>query len=109
VPASEDGGRRANASPFADTGPPVIVRLPGLLWSYTGGADQVELGAPATLGDAVNALDARFPGLRFRIIDEQDAVRPHIKLFVDGALVRNLTEPLAMPRELMIVGALSGG
>ena len=90
-------------------GPPVIVRIPGLLRSYTGGADQVEVGTPATLGDAVNALDARFPGIRFRIIDEQDAVRPHIKLFVDGALVRNLTEPLATPRELMIVGGLSGG
>jgi hypothetical protein len=87
----------------------MIVRIPGLLRSYTAGAEAVMLAAPATLGDAVDALDVRFPGLRFRIIDEQDAVRPHIKFFVDGALVRNLTAPLAMPRELVIVGALSGG
>jgi len=87
----------------------MIVRIPGLLRSYTAGATEVELAAPATLGDAVDALEARFPGLRFRIIDEQDAVRPHIKLFVDGALVRNLTAPLVTPRELMIVGGLSGG
>jgi molybdopterin synthase sulfur carrier subunit len=92
-----------------DTWPPMIVRIPGLLRSYTSGAETVELAVPATLGDAVDALEARFPGLRFRIIDEQDAVRPHIKLFVDGALVRNLTEPLATPRELMIIGGLSGG
>ena len=87
----------------------MIVRIPGLLRSYTGGADAVELAAPPTLGDAVNALDVRFPGLRFRIIDEQDAIRPHIKLFADGVLARDLTKALAGARELMIVGALSGG
>jgi molybdopterin converting factor small subunit len=87
----------------------MIVRIPGLLRSYTAGAEAVDLAASATLGDAVDALDARFPGLRFRIIDEQGAIRPHIKLFVDGVLARNLAAPLAMPRELAIVGALSGG
>jgi molybdopterin synthase sulfur carrier subunit len=61
------------------------------------------------LGDVLNTLDARFPGLRFRIVDEQSAIRPHIKLFVDGVLVRNLSVPLASAGELMIVGALSGG
>ncbi len=50
-----------------------------------------------------------FPGFRFRIVDEQDAVRPHIKLFVDGVLVRDLAAPRRPARELMIVGALSGG
>lgn len=87
----------------------MIVRIPGLLRSYTAGAEAVESAAAGTLGDAIDALDARFPGLRFRIVDEQDAIRPHIKLFVDGALVRNLAEPLVAARELMIVGALSGG
>ena len=87
----------------------MIVRIPGLLRSYTAGADVVELVAPTTLGDALDALDARYPGLRFRIIDEQDAVRPHIKLFVDGTLVRELAAPIPTARELMIVGALSGG
>jgi molybdopterin converting factor small subunit len=87
----------------------MIVRIPGLLRSYTGGSAAVEIAAPATLGAAVDALDARFPGLRFRIIDEQHAVRPHIKLFIDGALLRDLRAPIPAARELMIVGALSGG
>lgn len=87
----------------------MIVRIPGLLRSYTGGSGAVEIAAPATLGAAVDALDARFPGLRFRIIDEQQAVRPHIKLFIDGALLRDLDAPIPAARELMIVGALSGG
>jgi len=87
----------------------MIVRIPTVLRSYTGGRETVEIAAPATLGGAVDALDARFPGLRFRIIDEQRAVRPHIKLFVDGALARDLATPVPAAHELMIVGALSGG
>ena len=87
----------------------MIVRIPTVLRSYTGGSQTVEIAAPATLGAAIDALDARFPGLRFRIIDEQHAVRPHIKFFIDGALLRDLASPIPAARELMIVGALSGG
>jgi hypothetical protein len=87
----------------------MIVRIPGLLRSYTKGVETVEVATAATLGDVLNTLDTRFPGLRFRIVDEQSAIRPHIKLFVDGVLARNLSVPLASAGELMIVGALSGG
>ncbi len=87
----------------------MIVRIPGLLRSYTGGVETVEVATAVTLAEALDALDARFPGLRFRIVDEQAAIRPHIKLFVDGMLARNLSVPLASASELMIVGALSGG
>lgn len=87
----------------------MIVRIPGLLRSYTAGAETVTLPTHSTLDDALRDLDARFPGLRFRIIDEQNAIRPHIKLFVDGELARRLSAPVAPSSELMIVGALSGG
>ena len=87
----------------------MIVRIPGLLRSYTQGVATVEVTAAATLAEALSGLDARFPGLRFRIVDEQAAIRPHIKLFVDGVLARNLSLSLASAGELMIVGALSGG
>ena len=73
------------------------------------GVETVEVVATGTLGEVLSALDARFPGLRFRIVDEQAAIRPHIKLFVDGVLARNLSLPMAATAELMIVGALSGG
>ena len=46
----------------------------------------------ATLADALAELDARFPGFRFRIVDEQGAIRPHIKMFVDGELARDLAD-----------------
>jgi molybdopterin converting factor small subunit len=88
---------------------PVKVLIPGLLRSYTGGAETVVLPSHATLDEALRDLNARFPGLRFRVVDEQDAIRPHIKMFVDGELARRLDTPLESSSELMIVGALSGG
>ena len=87
----------------------MIVRIPGLLRSYTQGVETVEVAAAATLAEVLAALDTRFPGLRFRIVDEQAAIRPHVKLFVDAVLARNLSQPTASACELMIVGALSGG
>lgn len=85
------------------------VLIPGLLRSYTGGAETVVLPAHATLDEALRDLNGRFPGIRFRVVDEQDAIRPHIKMFVDGALARRLDMPLGAASEVMIVGALSGG
>ena len=85
------------------------VLIPGLLRSYTAGVDTVVLPDHVTLDAALRDLNARYPGLRFRVVDEQDAIRPHIKMFVDGELARRLDMPLAGSAELMIVGALSGG
>ncbi len=90
----------------------VVARIPGLLRSYTAGAATValaDLPAAPTLGDALAELDRRYPGLRFRVVDEQGALRPHIKVFVDGTLQRELAAPLPPAADLMIVGALSGG
>ena len=88
------------------------VRIPGLLRSYTNGAETVtlELSSEAsTLADVLSDLDARYPGFKFRIIDEQGAMRPHIRFFLDGVQARDLGTPAGPSAELMIVGALSGG
>lgn len=88
----------------------MLVRIPTQLRSYTNAPTvTVEAAAPATVDGVLHELDRRFPGMRFRIIDEQAQVRPHIKLFVDGALERDLGAPVDGAGELMIVGALSGG
>lgn len=62
-----------------------------------------------TVAAALAELDRRFPGLRFRLVDEQGGIRPHIKLFLDARQVRDLGIGLPASGELMIVGALSGG
>jgi molybdopterin converting factor small subunit len=87
----------------------VKVLIPGLLRSYTAGAETVVLPEHPTLDAALRDLNERYPGLRFRVVDEQDAIRPHIKMFVDGQLARRLDTSVAGSAELMIVGALSGG
>jgi len=95
----------------------IDVLIPGLLRSYTDGAAKVALTVEASgteqcapsVADALFALDARYPGLRFRIVDEQGRLRRHIRLFVDLAEARELATPLAAGQTLMIVGALSGG
>ena len=85
----------------------VRVVIPTPLRSYTG-QRQVE-GWGATLGELLADLDRRYPGLRFRMIDEQDRIRPHIRLFVSGEQVFDLGHGLGPADTLHIVPALSGG
>lgn len=84
------------------------VYIPSPLRSYTGQRSQVELEAK-TLRGLLAELDQRHPGLRFRIIDEQDGIREHIKLFVNTEQVRHLDVPLGPGDEVHIICALSGG
>lgn len=86
----------------------MIVRIPSLLFSYTGNQARVEASG-GTVGAALADLERQFPGLRFRLVDEQDRIRPHIKVFVDGKLAKGLSTRVRQDGELMIVGALSGG
>ena len=86
----------------------VRVRVAPLLYSYTGGLRAIEVQAE-TVGEAIEALDRLFPGVAFRIVDEQKQIRPHMNIFVGEDNVRDLTAPLGANSELYIVGALSGG
>ncbi len=84
------------------------VLIPEPLRSYTQGLRQVEADG-TTLCEVLDALDGRYPGIRFRMIDEQEAIRPHVRIFVNGAQVRALDFALGKSDEIFIVQALSGG
>lgn len=84
------------------------VNLPTPLVDYTGGSRNV-IGDGKSLAELLLDLDRQYPGIRFRMIDEQGRVRAHIKFFVDLELQRDLNFPLAPQSEVMIVAALSGG
>ena len=86
----------------------VAVLIPSQLTSYTGGATRVEAKG-ATVDAALDDLDRQFPGLKFRVIDEQDRIRRHMKIFVGLDEARDVRRPLSPGDELMIFGALSGG
>jgi molybdopterin synthase sulfur carrier subunit len=83
------------------------VLIPGALRSYTEQSEAEASGA--TLGAALVDLDRLYPGIRFRMIDEQDQIRRHIRVFVNGEQVRGLSQPLKSTDEVVIVQALSGG
>ena len=84
------------------------MHIPQPLVSYTGRSTQVEAEG-ATLAELLLDLDRRYPGIRFRIVDEQDGMRPHVKFFVNRAQVRSLDVPLRTSDEVHIFQALSGG
>ena len=84
------------------------VEIPTPLRSYTGKAAAVEAEG-ATLGELLADLDRRHPGIRFRMIDEQDGIRPHVKIFVNRERVVGLEALLTPGDEVQILQALSGG
>ena len=83
------------------------VVIPTPLRSYTG-RREVEASGP-TLGAVLLDLDRQFPGIRFRVVDEQERARPHVRFFVNGQQVSDLGRPLGATDEIVIVPALSGG
>ncbi len=84
------------------------VGIPQPLLSYTGRQSAVEASG-ATVAELLLDLDRRYPGIRFRMIDEQDGIRTHLRIFVNRALVRRLDLPLRESDEVHIFQALSGG
>ncbi|GEM_PF-189830 len=86
----------------------IRVFIPSALYSYTDHAAEVE-GRGTTLADVLADLDARYPGIRFRVVDEQDRPREHIRFFVNGELARRIDLPVGPNDEVHVITALSGG
>ncbi len=84
------------------------VRIPDPLRSYTAQAQVVDAQG-ATVAEVLADLDRQFPGIRFRMVDEQQRIRPHMKVFVNDEAVRHLDARVASDDEVSIIQALSGG
>ena len=84
------------------------VHIPTPLRSYTEKESVVDAGG-STVGELLAEIEQRYPGFRFRIIDEQDAIREHIKIFINGTAVHSLGAPLQADDTVHIMCALSGG
>ncbi len=86
----------------------VAVFIPSQLTSYTDGVSRL-----TAQGDSIERvlddLDARFPGLKFRVVDEQDRIRRHMRIFRNGDRADHIALPVAEADEVLIFGALSGG
>lgn len=87
---------------------PVLVVLPGILVNlFPGSVREVALPA-ASVREAIDALDARWPGMRDRVCDSRPAIRRHINVFVDGDKAA-LDTPLTPGTEVIIMTAISCG
>ncbi len=83
------------------------VMIPTQLRSYTQKSEVQASGE--TLSDLLRDLDRQFPGIRFRMIDEQDAIREHIRIFINTDTAENINYHLKPEDVVRIIGALSGG
>ena len=84
------------------------VAIPSPLRSYTAQRSEVEASG-ASLAELLADLERQFPGIRFRMVDEQDRLRPHMRLFVNRVETRDLATRLASGDEVHVFQALSGG
>ena len=86
----------------------IHVSIPSQLIAYTDGATRVEADGDTVEG-VLDDLDRRFPGLKFRVVDEQDRIRRHMRIFIGQDEARTVRVPIRDGGELLIFGALSGG
>ena len=84
------------------------VWIPSPLRSYTDQRKVVD-AAGGTVGEVLADLDRQFPGVRFRMVDEQGEVRKHMKIFVNDEATRDLDAEVTEADDVSIVQALSGG
>jgi sulfur-carrier protein len=88
--------------------PHCTLRIASPLRSYTGGAATLS-GRGSTLAEVLGSLEERCPGVRFRVIDEQDRIRPHMRLFVNQTEARELSAAVRNGDTVHVLCALSGG
>ena len=83
------------------------VLIPSSLLSYTKVAHVEASGA--TLTELLADLDRHYPGLQFRVVDEQGRMRAHMRFFVNNEQVFDLSHALRPTDEVFLLQALSGG
>ncbi len=89
----------------------IQVRIPTPLRKLTQNEELVEVNAP-TVGEAISELQARYPGIRERLLDEQGAVRRFVNVYVneeDIRFLQNQQTPLKDGDQVSIIPAIAGG
>lgn len=84
------------------------VRVASPLRSYTHNAASVS-ATGSTLHEVLADLEHQFPGIRFRMIDEQERIRQHIRLYVNTTMAADLSQAVAPGDTVHLICALSGG
>jgi molybdopterin converting factor small subunit len=89
----------------------VSVRIPTILRTYTGG--QAEVAAdPGTLREVLTGLDATYPGLSGRIVDDAGNLRRFVNVYVgeeDVRFAQGLETPVPSGAHVSVIPAVAGG
>ncbi|HSE72852.1 MAG TPA: MoaD/ThiS family protein [Nocardioidaceae bacterium] len=89
----------------------VSVRIPTILRTYTGGDSEVTAEG-STLGEVIDHLDASYPGIKGRILDEQGAIRRFVNVYVGNDDVRfldSLDTKTPEGAQVSVIPAVAGG
>ncbi len=89
----------------------VTVRVPTILRTYTGGESQVTAEG-ATLNELLDSLDASYPGIKGKIVDDQGELRRFVNVYVGNDDVRfldGLDTPTADGTQVSVIPAVAGG
>ena len=89
----------------------VTVRVPTILRQYTAGAAEVAVDG-ATLGDVVAALEAAYPGIGPRVLDDAGKLRRFVNVYVNDDDVRfaeGLQTPTPDGTSVSVIPAVAGG
>jgi sulfur-carrier protein len=90
---------------------PKKVRIPTPLRKLTNNEELVEINA-ANIGDAINELQSRYPGIAERLVDDKGEVRRFVNVYVNEEDIRflnNRETPLKDGDEISIIPAIAGG
>ncbi len=89
----------------------VSVRIPTILRSYTGGT-AVVTSTPGTVRDVIASLDAEYPGIGGRLLDEAGQLRRFVNVYVgedDIRLVQGLDTLVPAGGQVSVIPAVAGG
>jgi hypothetical protein len=87
-----------------------VVLIPPPYRGPTAGLDRVPVSG-ATVGECLDAVEARHPGFRAMVVDDAGRVHRFVKLFRNGDLLRGdaLAEKVAADDEIEVLAAIAGG
>ena len=87
------------------------VRIPTILRTYTGGQNEVEASGH-TVAHVLESLEADYPGLRARIVDDAGALRRFVNVYVgddDVRFIGGLDAEVGDGAKVSIIPAVAGG
>ena len=87
------------------------VRIPTILRTYTGGQNEVEASGH-TVAHVLDSLEADYPGIKGRILDDAGALRRFVNVYVgddDVRFIGGLEAEVADGAKVSIIPAVAGG